>query len=144
MKRGVVLAAIIPILMLLLTGAHVFVPGTSGPAAKATSTYANSQVDTVHYGRPVRANSLSFAIEFADSFKITNAILRRVVDGSFAAVRAGDTLFTADSSTAGAVKIVTVAVDPMPDEYVVIVTYGADKNGFTTPTVKYVFGQKLL
>jgi hypothetical protein len=123
---------------------------TGGGVWKATKAYAASQIDTILYRRDPSAQSISFAVHFADSAATTNVVIRRVVDGTVSSVLVGDTLtnFTSfDSNTNGDVNSkcfangisVTNAItlSPMADMYLIIVKYAANEQGASTPTASY-------
>lgn len=108
------------------------------------STFANSRVDTVRFPRLANLTGLTFAADWGDSVTCTMAILRRLVNGSWLAVQAGDTLTDlSNQATAAVLKVNNVTLTPYCDEYAVIVTYADSANGVTSPTVTYKAIQQL-
>ena len=109
-----------------------------------TTLFVNSQVDTISYVRPAGLEGFSFAPHWKDSVSVTNAIMRRVVNGEIRAAIAGDTLFGALASTSADTSLlVTATLAPLAERYVVIVTYAGSANGVTTPVVTYAFNQQI-
>lgn len=153
-KIFVVLAILVSCSSMFGAGSQKIIPLTSG-ASKAvlSTTYANSQVDTVIFAREGGLSGLAFAAHFSDSVKVTSAVLRHIVDGEvFGTIATADTLtnfaaFVDTSTSAFGMKgssgapsscvTNTVTLTPLGDAYWVIVTYAASLCGTGTPTVKY-------
>lgn len=120
--------------------------------SKLSSTYANSQIDTVVITRESGVSAIAFAVHAKDSvFFATSAaaVVRRVVDGTLMPAITGDTLqFTSISSTTdgnassiafgnGTSYTRAITLAPLADQYIVILKYHSSGNGVTTPTVIY-------
>lgn len=106
-------------------------------------TYANSQVDTLRFIREPGLSGLSFGLHAKDSMSLTSVIVRRIVDGVQLAPVAGDTIIGAVVSiTNDTLKLATVTLAPICDEYRLYVTYAGSANGVTTPTAVYVFNRQ--
>ena len=138
-------------LMLLATvfifigaGNYLSVPLRAGsPQTSVVVTYANSQVDTLRFIREPGLAGLSFAIRAKDSMSLTSVRVRRVVNGVMLAPVAGDTIITTVVSiTNDTLKIATVTLAPLCDEYRFFITYAGSANGVTTPTAEYVFNRQ--
>lgn len=120
-------------------GTKVSVPFNDNLAfSKANGVIANSRVDTIVVPWNPSLAQQSLAVYFAeDSVSITNAIVRRVVNGVPMAVQVGDTLtaFTSFSATTGAsVRTATITTAPLCETYWIILTFAGSANGVTTPT----------
>jgi hypothetical protein len=150
---------IIPIICLFVAlfaflgaGNNRVIQVTHRSQALYAATYANSAVDTLYYVRDPYLVSLAFSVHFKDSVSVTNAILRRIVGGELVALQAGDTLLTgADTNfVAGSIgssanpsyaNIKAITLAPLADQYRIIVTYAASRNGVTNNNVDYIFQQ---
>ena len=108
--------------------------------------YANSQVDTIIFSRDRAVAAASFAARWKDSVSITNAIVRRVYAGQVAAVVAGDTLTAfntfASTSNTGTSVGATITMNPLADQYWIILTYAGSNNGYTSATAVYEVGRQ--
>lgn len=138
-------------LLSLGAGTKTIMPNNS-PAGSVTTTYKNSNVDTLTFYRPAGMAAGTFAAHWSDSVSVTNVKVRRMVDGEWMASQVGDTLtaFTAFldtsvvslgiSGTAGnpsSTTIGTLTVAPLPDAYIFFVTYASSNNGVTNNNVTY-------
>jgi hypothetical protein len=117
--------------------------GNTNQAVAVSGTYANSQVDTVKFRLQGGEKTLGFGAYYADSVQVVEGIVRRVVNGTVCAVRAGDTLsvLSAASAIAGSqaatTYLDTVTLDPTAEEYWVIITYAGTVQGTTAPNLSY-------
>ena len=127
----------------LSTATNRFIPYARGPFSMLSTTYANSEVDTIYFRRDDMTNSLTFGAHFKDSVSVTNAILRRMVGTELLPVIAGDTLtqFSALSViTAGnpsTSRAQNITLNPLPEQYIIIVTFAATNNGTTNGKVDW-------
>ena len=117
--------------------------GAGNTIQKKTTTYANSQVDTLTFIRDAAVSGYALGVAYADSVNITTILLQRVVDGKLMALvaatdslvgSAGFSLATA-TSTVGLSKAITLA--PLADQYRIIITYAGSNNGVTAPNATY-------
>lgn len=131
-----------------------------------STTYVNSQVDTLIVTRQASWSGFSFSAKFGDSVSVTNVVVRRVVDGTVAPVFRGtaatpsqDSLNTINNAAGtytfvgetdassgsgvfsdGNAAVWAVTLAPAVDQYLIIVKYAASANGGSTTstnTVKY-------
>lgn len=138
--------------LMFATGRQSTIPtGIAGIATTSiTSTYANSEVDTVRWTRDATCIGAAFTAYYADSVSITTATVRRVINGVRQALQAGDTLtsFTGyEVIGAGAANAVSAvfplagatlgSANALAEEYWIIITYVSSKNGVTAPNVRY-------
>lgn len=144
------------ILMVLFMGAQVTVsPDQYYPIAKTDKNYANSQVDTIWYGRTAGLSGLAFAAHWQDSVNITSATVRRLIDGELMAAVTGDSLsitLTGFSNFTAGIKgtsadpsvgyVGTINMTPLCDQYRIILTYAGSNNGVTNNKVRYEFLQQ--
>ena len=116
-------------------------------------TYANSGIDTVILTRDPGEQYISFGAQFGDSvatFATSAAVVRRVINGVLTPAIGSDTLSgwsaytsTTDGNTSsgvfanGTALVGKIALEPLADQYLVILKYAAAGNGTTTPNVKY-------
>lgn len=139
--------AIIAVLFILFIGAHVYIQSGSLVAFKE-STFANSQVDTIHYEPASGLTNLSFGVHFKDSVSVTSGTIRRIINGEPTTALAGDTLpltgfanttagFRGSSANPSSVRLINISVTPVPDEFWFIVTYASSGNGVTNGKVRY-------
>lgn len=122
-------------------GGQKTIPNSNGKATSSvTNSYANSQVDTVYWTREAGFSAASFGISVLDSVSITNIILRRIVNGVWIPVAAGDTLVSSLSSTTntGITRAYAVTLAPIAERYAFVVTYAGSDNGTSSATVKYI------
>lgn len=150
--------ALVVMALMLGVGSQVSVPFSRGVAVeKKTGTYATKQIDTIVINRDPGAQGITFAAHWKDSVALLNTaatVIRRVVDGTISAVPAtGDSLsgWSAFTSTAdgnstpdkfnnGKSLTGTITLNPLADQYLVIVKYDtltATQQGVSTPTVVY-------
>jgi hypothetical protein len=137
MKHLLVLFAVI-LTCALFMGAQLTLPQNFKPSTTVASTFANSQVDTVTYTVDGSERLLGFYGSWADSVSVTNVITRRIYNGSYLAVVAGDTIIGATVSTAASAVARGSVPWTVPCEKIAfIVTYAGSGNGVTTPTDQY-------
>ena len=125
---------------------------TSERFATASTTYANSQLDTVIWDREAGVSGVSFFAHTKDSVRFSNdsgCVILRVINGTMLVKAAADTLnFSSKVSTIdgnsstlnfqdGVVFGGTPTYAPYADRIVFIVKYGVAGNGTTSPTVVY-------
>lgn len=119
------------------------IPQNTGYAlSTVTGTYANSQTDTVYFYRNRYLSTLSFGIYNADSVSITSIVVRRIINGNWTTVFAGDTLGTSITSTTTNNKLYFVTLNtaslPQCDLFAFVIVYAGSANGVTTPNVTYL------
>lgn len=149
--------AMILFALLLGVGGQVSVPFSRGVAVeKKTGTYATKQIDTIVINRDPGAQGITFAAHWKDSVALLNTaatVVRRVIDGTISAVPATDSLSgwsayksatdgnsTPDKFNNGTSLTGTITINPLADQYLVIVKYDtltATLQGVSTPTVVY-------
>ena len=141
--KVVLVGGLVTLALLMFMGNQVTIPLNAGlVTTKATqTTFATGQTDTVTVNREAGLSALAFAIHTKDSSNISLVTVRRVFNGVYAAVLAGDTLVTNDSSATARVIIKAVTLAPLAEQYVFIVAYKANTGGLnqgvTTPNVVY-------
>ena len=141
--KVVLVGGLVTLALLMFMGNQVTIPLNQGLlTSKATqTTFATGQTDTITVNREAGLSALAFSIHTKDSSNISLVTVRRVFNGVYAAVMAGDTLVKTDSSAAARVLIKTVTLAPLAEQYVFIVAYNADDGGLnqgvTTPNVVY-------
>ncbi len=146
--RGKKILALGVIALLLTFGGLYSGNYTDGVNQYIRGTYTTSQVDTVLFARHERLIGASLGVVWYDSVKVTNIILRRIYNGQWLAVQAGDTIsaFTTVSTVTAndptTVKVGTITLTPYCDSYAFIVTYGTDC-GVTNNKVAYLFEQQV-
>lgn len=124
----------------LAASGQVPIPLRDGePVTKTSKAYANSQVDTIRFGREAGLAAVAFAIHVKDSASFTSIQLRRVIDGVATGFATTDSLLTgAVIAPRGDTTFVrTITIAPLADEYWVIVSYTSSGNGVTSPTAVY-------
>lgn len=145
------LATVAIALALLAIGAgSKSVISNSSPFGSLTTTYKNSNADTLIFYRPAGMTAGSFAAHFSDSVSVSLVKVRRQVDGEWLALQTGDTLtaFTnfLDTTTVGilgtsanpsSAVVGTLTIAPLPEAYAFIVNYASSLNGVTNNTVRY-------
>lgn len=122
-----------------------FIPGTQN---RATSTYANSEVDTIIITRDPSCPSMGFSLFYYDSVKIDYVRCYRVVNGVYQALRVGDTLYSNAAgttvtwiptlaNTAAPQNVISYALtlSPYCDQYAIEIGYNSSNNGVGTNTV---------
>lgn len=136
------------ILAFLFIGAHVYLEQDI-PISFKEATFANSQVDTVHYKVTAGLTALSFSAHFKDSVSVTSVSYRRVTNGEPMAAIAADTLanfaayvntaagYRGTSANPSSARVNAVTLAPLPDEFWFIVTYASSGNGVTNGKVRY-------
>lgn len=151
MKKILIVAALalLAVAVLYATGNKLSFTRINNPASVQTGTFANSQVDTLFYSRELGVSGLSFGAHFKDTVSVTRVVVRRIIDGEWQAVQAGDTLtnfnafVNAPNVANPSISVInTVTIDPMPDVYAFIVTYASSANGVTNPNVTYEINKK--
>ena len=143
-------AGLFIIWMMMGAGSVYYVQENHRQTSLIYGTYANSAVDTIYIQRDPYLSGIAFSAHWKDSVAVTNAILRRMIGGELMAVQAGDTLFTVADSNTVATGITgsasnpsfsdtkTITVTPLCDQYRIIITYAATKNGVTNNKVDYI------
>lgn len=154
MKKKYSTKYVIALLLLLAIGVTValaasgqvtFSTNPNTAISKTSKAYAASQVDTLIFNRESGLSGLSFTAKWKDSVKLTNILLRRIVDGKASAFVTTDSImtnlpYTATTNDTTLLKTITLA--PLAEQYWVIVTYEATGNGVTTPTAVYQFNKQ--
>jgi len=110
----------------------IITSGLNTSMKASQTTYVNSQVDTVIFTRQAGVSAFSFVAHWKDSVKVDLAVLRRVFNGVVSAVIAGDSLIASTyTSTAngGVTRVISATLQPLPEQYWVIVTYASTGNG---------------
>lgn len=141
---------------LVLIGFGLFVNAqkdfqNEAPIAFKNTTFANSQVDTVHFYVKRGIATLSFGVRFYDSVSVTSGVIKRIVNGEPTTALAGDTLpltsfsnttagFMGTTANPSSARLITVNLSPVPDEFWFIITYASSGNGVTNNTVRYEVG----
>lgn len=135
MKRfGIVFVVALAILSM---GTQLTFRGGGRVTSTVTGYYADDQVDTVTYSVEGVEAAARFFVQHDDSISITDVIVRRVYNGQWMAVQAGDTILGATAATAAGVQSAAVTLTPLADTWKFIVTYASSANGITDSTLTY-------
>jgi len=127
---------------LLVIGASKEFSSQTTAGSQVTSTYSTASKDTLRYIREFGLTGLSLSVYTADSSNITDVIVKRKVSGVFLTVQAGDTLIASDSSATAKLRVATLTLAPLADEYVFFVAFADTagktiKQSFDSTTVTY-------
>jgi hypothetical protein len=150
-KNWIVEGGIIPLLfgfmILSFLGATAWkvMSVANNGVSKYSTTFANSQRDTVVFRRDGVLTNLSFAVHYKDSVSLTEVYVRRMVGGEFTAdstrLVGATTNFAAGyqgtSANPSFAASYNITLAPFCDSYVVIVVHAASNNGVTSPNVDY-------
>jgi hypothetical protein len=147
--KKVLFSIIILLLVATVVQAKVIsIPIGSGRAnSSVSSTYANSQVDTITIIREPGVTSLTLSITTSDSVCFGATIagkIYRKIDSNLLTWVANDSLtltsLVSTSNTGASYAgniVISSATQALPSSYVIYVTYAASGNGVSTPTVVY-------
>jgi hypothetical protein len=130
-------------------------PANGQRVTVASGTFANSQVDTIIIIRDHNLAGLTLSIAPADSMQLhstTAGKIGRWFDLAIMPYIGADTLSaftnytlpvwaTADTAIAGIITL-SGATQPLPDKFIVLITYASAGNGTTTPTVYYTVSKQ--
>jgi len=115
--------------------------------SKYTTTFANSQRDTLTFRRDDAIAGLAFGLHIKDTMSISEIYVRRIIGGEFtsdstrlsgAITNTGTTPgYQGTQANPSYSSTYTVVLAPLCDTYVFIVVYAASANGVTNPAVDY-------
>lgn len=130
--KTLIYAVVTMMVMLLFTGGNRRL-STSGEAMVSDTLFSSAnKVDTIKVKREKGVAAMSYFMYTIDSSNVKSVVLRRVVNSVAEAAQVGDTLIALDSSATAKLRIKTVTLAPLADEYWFVVTYSAKIDSPTT------------
>lgn len=121
--KQLILALITVFALMLFTGGSRRLSTSGEGMVSDTLFYVSGKTDTIKVKREKGVVAMSYFIYTNDSSNLQSVVLLRTVNDVAMAAQVGDTLISSDSSGAAKLRIKTVTMSPLADEYWFVVKY---------------------